>query len=314
MANEALLSKLSGIIAEFRRSRLQPAFAWKLRRGSSSPSSPPHPSSSSIPYYAGTRAAGYSAKANKISLIIFSMALILLTSGCSTMYDWMRADPPEQTKFIDGNCKMVVQSPDFPFRMMWLDKSVDIRQYKKIMLSKVNLNHLSDDYNYWDKADTRRLAGDLNSDSKDVASYMEISFRNAITYDPKHRFKIVDAPGPDTLKLELAIIQLVPSKAELNVAENVVGIIVWPVAFLTVFNSGTTAFEGVLRDSQTGKIVCAFADREKDENAIFNIPGMTYYGNARYFTDRWSRQFVDFMNAKDYTQLKTDFPFKLIVF
>ena len=127
-------------------------------------------------------------------------------------------------------------------------------------------------------------------------------------------FFIVDKAGPDTLRLELALVQLVPSKADLNVVENVVGFVIWPLGFLTVFNSGATAFEGKLRDSQTGKIVCSFVDRETDEPAVVNFPGFTYYGNSRYFIDRWSRQFVDFMNAKDYRKLKTDFPLKLIVF
>jgi hypothetical protein len=235
--------------------------------------------------------------AHKIFLQLLSLVLLLLASGCSTMYDWMRADPAEQTKFIDGNCKLVEQSPDFPFRMMWIDKSVDLKQYKHIMFTNVSLNHLEDNAK-WDKFEARSIAGEVKEDSTDIAKYMQYSFKNAVMYDPKHRFKIVDSPGPGTLKLELALIQLAPSKAELNVVENVVGIVIWPVAFLTVFNSGTTAF----------------ADREKDEAAIFNIPGCTYYGNAKYFTDRWSRQFVDFMNAKDYSELKTDFPFKLIVF
>ncbi len=238
--------------------------------------------------------------------------MLLLSSGCSTMYSWMRADPAPQTSFLDGNFKLVEQSPKFPFWMMWIDKTVDLKKYKKIMIPRVDINHLME-IPGWDNLDARSIGGDVKKDSEDVASYMDFSFRNAVVFDPRHRFVLVDNPGPDTLKLELAIVQLTPSKAELNVVENVIGIVIWPVAFLTVFNSGTTAFEGVLKDSQTGKPVCAFADREKDEAAIFNIPGFTYYGNARYFTDRWSRQFVDMMNAEDYHELKTDFPLKLIV-
>jgi len=241
-----------------------------------------------------------------------SILLLLTAFGCTTMYDWFRADPPEQTSFVDGHMKLVQQSPDFPFRMMWIDKDTDLHQYNRIIVAPVATGRLTGPAS-WDKFDARSISGGVKGDSADIARYMEISFKNSLTYDPRRRFKVVDAPGPGTLKLELSLIQLVPSKADLNIVENVVGIIVWPVAFLTVFNSGTTAFEGILRDSQTGKIVCIISDREKDEAAIFNIPGFSYYGNAKYFTDRWSRQFVDFMNARDYTKLKTDFPLKLIV-
>ncbi|HCE42025.1 MAG TPA: hypothetical protein DET40_00565 [Lentisphaeria bacterium] len=250
---------------------------------------------------------------HRIFLHLLSIPLLLSVSGCSTMYDWLRADPAPQTSFLDGNFRMVEQSPDFPFRKMWIDKDTDLRKYKRIIVAPVTTGHLMDSA-AWDKFDERSVAGELKDDSKDIAKYMELSFYNAISYDPRKRFMLVDKAGPGTLRLEIALVQLQPSKAELNYAENIIGIIVWPVSFLTIFNSGTTAFEGILRDSQTGKVVCAIADREKDEAAIFNIPGFTYYGNARYFTDRWSRQFVDFMNAKDYTKLKTDFPFKLIVF
>ncbi len=240
------------------------------------------------------------------------VSVMLIASGCSTMYDWLRADPAPETSFLDGTCKQVVQSPEFPFRKMWIDKDADLAKYKKVMIVPVNTKFLMSE-SAWDKMNAESVAGDKKGDSTEIADYMRRSFANAVVYDKRHRLALVDAPGPGTLKLELALVQLVPSKAELNYVENIVGIVIWPVAFLTVFNSGSTAFEGILRDSQTGKIICTIADREMDEAAIFNIPGFTYYGNARYFIDRWSSQFVDFMNAKDYNKLKTDFPAKLIV-
>lgn len=247
----------------------------------------------------------------KLNISVLSILIVVCTSGCTSMYDWLRADPPETT-YVDGHMKMVKQSADFPFRMMWIDKDTDLHKYKSIIIAPVATGHLSGP-GTWDKFDARSVSGTVDIDSAEIARYMELSFRNAVFFDPKHRLKLVEKPGPETLKLELALIQLIPSKAELNVVENVVGIVIWPVAFLTVFNAGTTAFEGVLRDSETGRIVCVISDREKDEAAIFNIPSFTYYGNAKYFTDRWSKQFVDFMNAKDYSKLKTDFPLKLIV-
>ncbi|OGV37285.1 MAG: hypothetical protein A2X48_21200 [Lentisphaerae bacterium GWF2_49_21] len=248
----------------------------------------------------------------KVILNFISVSVLVLVSGCTTMYDWLRADPAPQTSFLDGSGKLVAQSPDFPFRKMWVDKNVDLNKYNKIVVAPVNTKFLMNS-TAWNKLDARTMEGEVKEDSVEMAKYMECSFRNAVTYDKKRRFTLADNAGPDTLSLEIALVQLEPTKAELNVVENVVGIVIWPVSFLTVFNSGSTAFEGILRDSQTGKIVCTFADREMDEAAIFNIPGFTYYGNAKYFTDRWSGQFLDFMNAKDYTQLKTDFPFKLIV-
>jgi len=249
----------------------------------------------------------------KILRNIFFLVLIFPAAGCSTMYDWLRADPAPQTSFLNGSGTLVDQSPDFPFRRIWIDKSTELSKYRKIIVAPVSTNNLIA-ASGWDKVQGRTVVGDVKKDSAEIAKYMHASFKNSLYNDPKKRFIVVDKPGPDTLSLELALVQLVPSKADLNVVENVVGFVVWPVGFLTVFNSGSTAFEGILRDSQTGKIVCSFVDRETDEPAVVNLPGFTYYGNSRYFIDRWSRQFVDFMNAKDYRKLKTDFPLKIIVF
>jgi hypothetical protein len=244
---------------------------------------------------------------------ILLLALMLPLAGCSSIRAWLRPEPAPQTSFLDGSGNLVEQSPEFPFRKIWIDRDTDLKKFSKIIVAPVNTNHLAE-ASGWDKVQGRTVVGDVNEDSSEIAKYMQDSFRKALYNDPRRRFIVVDKPGPDTLRLELALVQLVPSKADLNVAENVVGFIVWPVGFLTVFNSGSTAFEGVLRDARTGKIVCSFVDREKDEPAVVNLPGFTYYGNARYFIDRWSRQFVDFMNAEDYGKLKTDFPLKLIVF
>ncbi len=249
----------------------------------------------------------------RILFNILFLILIFPVAGCSTMYDWFRAAPAPQTSFLDGSGNLVAQSPEFPFRKIWIDKDTDLNKYRKIIVAPVSTNHLME-ASVWDKVDGRSVVGDVKEDSADIAKYMHGSFCKALYNDPGKRFIVVDKPEPDTLRLELALVQLVPSKADLNVVENVAGIFIWPVGFLTVFNSGSTAFEGVLRDAQTGKIVCSFVDRETDEPAVVNLPGFTYYGNARYFIDRWSRQFVDFMNAKDYSKLKTDFPLKLIVF
>jgi hypothetical protein len=68
-------------------------------------------------------------------------------------------------------------------------------------------------------------------------------------------FFIVDKTGPDTLSLELALVQIVPSKADLNVVENVVGFVIRPLGFLTVFNSGAAAFEGKLKTDFPLKII-----------------------------------------------------------
>ena len=78
-----------------------------------------------------------------ITLFIL-ISLMLLTSGCSSFYDAIRATPAPQTSFLPAQPKLKEMPPTFPFHKMWFNPSIDMNKYNKIMISKVNTGYVLD--------------------------------------------------------------------------------------------------------------------------------------------------------------------------
>jgi hypothetical protein len=92
----------------------------------------------------------------------------------------------------------------------------------------------------------------------------------------------------------MALTEVVPTKAWLNVTGNVVGFFVPGVATAAgIAASGSVAMEGRLRASQTGEIVAMFKDRESDQLSPIGIQDFTWYYHAEDNIDEWSAQFAE---------------------
>jgi hypothetical protein len=61
----------------------------------------------------------------------------------------------------------------------------------------------------------------------------------------------------------------------------------------------SVAMEGFFRDSETGKVIATFADREKQRAAIFNLNDFTTYGNHRQIVDEWAKQLIEVLHLKE---------------
>ena len=65
-----------------------------------------------------------------------------------------------------------------------------------------------------------------------------------------------------------------------------------------VVNQRRAAFEGRLRDLQTGEIVATFADRNMQDVGPIDLTRLTWYGPAKGIMDMWAKQFVQIANRK----------------
>ena len=117
--------------------------------------------------------------------------------------------------------------------------------------------------------------------------------------DPKHRFQVIDSPAQHkqpALRLELALIEIDPSMPVLHALS-------WagPIGTGTaagMVNQRRAAFEGRLRDLQTGEIVATFADRDMQDAGPLDLTRLTWYGPAKGIMDQWAKQFVQIANRK----------------
>src|SRR6202008_2180562 len=146
--------------------------------------------------------------------------------------------------------------------------------YHSVIVAPVNTDHALA-RSTWARINVREFAveGDLAGIAEEFRQIVVQAFRNS----PDNHFEVVDPPGDDhTLVLELAITELVPSKAFLAT----IGLAAWaaplevgvPVGAVAAFaQSGWMAIEGRVRIGENGPIVVMFADREQSKMRVVDV-------------------------------------------
>ena len=227
--------------------------------------------------------------------ILGCLALLAALAGC-------KAKPAPDSGFLDDPAKLT-HDPNSPFARAWWNPAVNQQKYTRLYVAPVNTQYVMAQ-NLWERASEAQLSdADIRKSIESMGTYMHDAFKNAADRDPKHRLKVVDEPsGPDTLVLEMAIVQLVPSKAVLNA----LGFVTWIPAAVAIFGStvtqsedqgkGVIAFEARMRDGATGEVVGMFADREHPPTALVDIKALNWWAPAKTVVDAWAKQFVDVLN------------------
>ena len=218
-------------------------------------------------------------------------ALLFALSGC-------KSPQPEETVFIPPEyAKLMKQAENADLQRAWA-KPMEIRKYDKIKIAVV-ISPRQLDQSWWASNNVRNLVSSKQDDMTYVAEYTRDAFIKAFK-SSKH-FQLTDQPGPGTLALEFAIVQVVPNKPVLGAISNLssltpIGLIIIPIKMGTKSASGNTggaiAMESVMRDSQNGALLAVFADREKGKTAIFNTKEFSAYANIRAIIDTWAKNIV----------------------
>ncbi len=173
-----------------------------------------------------------------------------------------------------------------------------IRQYDKIIV-EVKISPKQLEQSWWAKQNIRRLVASTESDMEYVAAYAQQSFVDA--FKKSKDIKLTKTPGPGTMTLEFAIVQVIPNKPVMGAMSNLgsitpIGLILLPIKLgakgIASDTGGAIAMESVMRDSVSGKILAVFADREKGRVALFNAKEFTAYANVRGIIDQWTANVV----------------------
>jgi Protein of unknown function (DUF3313) len=229
--------------------------------------------------------------------------LVTLLAGC-------KAAPAPSAGFADP----AVMNPDptIPFNRFWRKPDVNWKQYDTIYIADVNTSYMLK-MTDWQKGERR---WDVENDLHTLALYSRNAMIKAFRDDPKHRFKVIDKPAYDshTLELEMALIEVVPSKVLLNAlgyAPFYIGTGITTVR--TIANDkSSAAFELRLRDAGTGQVVMQAADREAEQFAVIDVRGLTWYSDLEGIIDDWSRQFVQIANKQPGETIAGSSTFRLL--
>src|SRR5688500_7360447 len=253
----------------------------------------------------------------KSPLTLFApLAALLLLVGC-------RAQPAPNSGFLHDPTLMKVDK-DLPFNRVYVNQKFKDTHFTKVYVAPINTDYVMAQ-NTWAKSTLADLnKQDVSKNANRLADYMRNSFINACDNDPTRRFQVVDKPDSDTLILEMAIVQLVPSKAELQALSMV------PVGFVGLISTGVMAggsavarsedqgkgviaMEGRTRAGASGEVVCMFADRQRPPTAILDLKVLFWWEPAKPICHAWAKQFVKFQTSPPGTRIKKISNFELLV-
>jgi len=203
--------------------------------------------------------------------------------------------------------QMSEQRGRFPFQRVWVKPGVNKDDYSSIMISPVNTTYLMEATG-WKAANPGNLR--LNKEVEDMAKYTREEFTKAFAEDKNHRFVVTGNPGPRTAVLDLAIVELIPSKAVLSAVSMVAPPEVAIPASVAAGKS-SVAIEGRLRDSVTGETLMLFADREEPAHRIIDVKSVTWWSQARDSIDLWAKQLVKLANTPPNEKVKDEPFFRL---
>ena len=244
------------------------------------------------------------------------LAAFVLLAGC-------RARPAPDSGFL-REPRLMKADTDVPFNRMYLNPKFRDTHFTEVYVAPVNTDYVMAQ-NTWEKATLASVnKEDVRKNVNMLADYMRSAFVKAFRNDPRKRFKVVDKPGPHTLILETAVVQVVPSKAELQALSLV------PVGFVGLIGTGVMAggsalthsedqgkgviaMEGRTRDGSSGEVVRMFADREHPPTAIVDIKALFWWEPAKPICDGWARQLVELETSPPGTKIKEIPNFQLLV-
>jgi len=240
------------------------------------------------------------------ALVAVILGLSLLVSGCAAL----KASPSAGAGFVP--VEQMAPREDLPFQKVWFKKGADFKPYKSLYIAKVDTNHLLQS-NWWQQ---NFRQGQMQEDLATMSQFMQEEFKRAFRNDPYHRYQVVDAPQKDSLTLELALTELVPSNVALSALEYAPyggGTAVRVMERATGAES-TVAFEARMKDSATGDTLAMFADRQVKKIRIVDFKAFTWYAHDKDIIKEWADQFVKFANKQPGEVIEGSSPFTLMPF
>lgn len=200
-----------------------------------------------------------------LSLSLVALSVIL--SGC-------KAAPAPDAGFIQ-HPEVLREDDKMPFDAVWFKDGVEFSRFKTVYIAPVDTTHLLKQ-DWWDKANFG--AGDREVQAQQLAEYFRNEVKGQFTDADANRYTVVDAPDDDTLIVELAIVEVVPTKVWLNAIGYV---------FLGALDQGVTAFEGRFKDGKTKEVVAEFKDREFGQMDIVSIADFEWNRHSRHTVEIW---------------------------
>ena len=222
--------------------------------------------------------------------IRLTLAAMIIIGACFLYGTGCKAPPGKTSPFISETGGMVEVKEIEAYHRAWARKDVDWSRFKKICIPPVSTKYLQQRTN-WQKCS---FAEYDPQGVEQLAVFTRQAFIAAHRANQSsNRLEVVDRPDAKTVILEMAITELIPTKAWLNsISTAAVG---WAPS------KGLIAIEARLRDGANGQIIAVFADREQGKDSLFNVKDFTWHSHVKTIIEEWARQSVEITNADEGT-------------
>ena len=203
---------------------------------------------------------------------VLAFSILLATTGAMV---GCRAKALPDAGFLE---KPELVKPDkrLPFNAAWIKDDANLLGYKKVYVAPVDTTHLLK-LDWWQKAAI--APGDQQQWAQDLAKYFQERMKEQFTDGDDNKYQLVDTPDDETLIIELAIVEVVPTKVWLNA----IG-----YALLGAVDQGETGFEGRLRDGKTKQVIAEFKDHEYGQFDVVSVRDLEWAGHSRHTIRIWT--------------------------
>ncbi len=235
----------------------------------------------------------------RLCLLLLALLLICLP-GCRSTNQLLKAKAVPLSGFLEHKDQMETHRERVPFHKVWSNPDAGVRHraaaQREIFIAPVNLQHLRPVKKALARNEIR--IGSIERRETQMAQQLRGEFAGAFGRSPAPRYRLVNAPTPASVTLELAIVELNPTSPKGNAVKTAAKFVVGPLAGLGgYFTKGNMAVEGRVRNSQTGEAVFEFADNEADRMTFYTLRDFRAYGHAAYAMKDWASQFELFVRT-----------------
>ena len=197
------------------------------------------------------------------------------------------------TDFVTSDRPFDEEHEQYPFHRVWFEDSWNDPAYRTLVVAPVDITHVKE-ASWWAKATLK--GSRLDEDLANLAVYTQEEFQKAFREDEDQRFQVIEKAQEDSYVLELALVEVVPNKAELGALGLAASVVAAPLGAGIAAKEtakGKIAIEGRWKRARDQQIVAEFTDREHGKFGPINLRRATWYGHAHGIIDEWAEQWVE---------------------
>jgi hypothetical protein len=215
---------------------------------------------------------------SRTPITVGAAAVFLVLAGCVSSN---RARSVQPSDFLGDAAPLLKKGDTSDFLMVYRNKDARWSEYDKILLEPVAIWH----------AENSKLPPDALADLQKLVD----DFQRLLTSKLSRDYQMVDAPGPTTMRIRIAIMNGERANVPLKVATHA------PYAgyanTLWTFVTGKPAFAGevsleyVVRDSVSDELLAAGADRRVGGNQV-DTSTLSSWGDVQNILTYWTDEAV----------------------